>query len=121
MNAEEIRDFCLSFPGVTESFPFDDTSLVFKVMNKMFCLLSLDGDLAVSLKNSPEKVIDLQEHHSFVLPGYHFNKMHWMRVEIDFEAPANLVKCWIRESYEIVAKGLTRKMKEELNNLQKND
>lgn len=121
MNAEDIRDFCLSLPGVTESFPFDDTSLVFKVMNKMFCLLSLEGNLALSLKNSPEKVIDLQERHSFVLPGYHFNKMHWMRVEVDLGAPENLVKLWIRESYDLVTKGLPKKLKEELKNLHGND
>ncbi|MCL1821820.1 MAG: MmcQ/YjbR family DNA-binding protein [Prolixibacteraceae bacterium] len=121
MNAEEIREFCLSFPGVTESFPFDDTSLVFKVMNKMFCLMSLGGNLSVSLKNRPEKVVGLQEHYPFVLPAYHFNKIHWLRVEIDYATPSNLLRLWIRESYEIVVEGLSKKLKEELKNIQEND
>ena len=44
MNIEEIRDHCLAKPGVTEGFPFDETTLVFKVMNKMFALTGLEGD-----------------------------------------------------------------------------
>ena len=38
MNIEEIREYCLSKKGVTEGFPFDETTLVFKVMDKMFVL-----------------------------------------------------------------------------------
>jgi predicted DNA-binding protein (MmcQ/YjbR family) len=44
MNIEEIRDYCLAKPGVTEGFPFDEQTLVFKVMNKMFALSGLEGD-----------------------------------------------------------------------------
>ena len=42
MNIEEAREYCLSLKNVTECFPFDDVSLVFKVENKMFALLPLD-------------------------------------------------------------------------------
>ena len=55
MNVEEIRDFCLSLKGVTESFPFDETTLVFKVMGKIFCLMNLDGELSLNLKTGRRK------------------------------------------------------------------
>ena len=42
MNVEEFRDYCIAKKGVTESFPFDESTLVFKVMGKMFALCSLE-------------------------------------------------------------------------------
>ena len=54
MNIEELRDYCLSKKGATESFPFDKETLVFKVMNKMFALTNLNTDLKVSVKCEPE-------------------------------------------------------------------
>lgn len=37
MNIEEAREYCLSLKNVTECFPFDDVSLVFKVEGRCFC------------------------------------------------------------------------------------
>jgi predicted DNA-binding protein (MmcQ/YjbR family) len=76
MNIEEIRDYCLAKPGVTEGFPFDETTLVFKVMNKMFALTGLEGDPPfVNLKCDPELAIELREQHPEVTPAWHFNKV----------------------------------------------
>ena len=59
MNIEEIREYCLSKPGVTEGFPFNDTALVFKVVGKMFALLDLSEDSrGISLKCDPELAIE---------------------------------------------------------------
>jgi len=63
--------------GVTECFPFDETTLVSKVMGKMLCLSNLDGEPGLSLKNAPEKVMEMRENHPCVLPGCHMNKVHW--------------------------------------------
>lgn len=41
MLAEEIREYCLNKKGVTEGFPFDETTLVFKVGGKMFLLTQI--------------------------------------------------------------------------------
>ena len=76
MNVEEIRKYCISKPGVTEGFPFDDTALVFKVAGKMFALLDLSDDSrGISLKCDPELAIELREQHYEVTPAYHFNKI----------------------------------------------
>ena len=76
MNIEEIREYCISKPAVTEGFPFNDTALVFKVAGKMFALLDLSEDSrGISLKCDPELAIELREQHSEVTPAYHFNKI----------------------------------------------
>jgi predicted DNA-binding protein (MmcQ/YjbR family) len=121
MNIENIREYCLSKSGVTESFPFDETTLVFKVMGKMFCLANLDGQLGLSLKNSPEKVAEMREQFSCVLPGYHMNKIHWNLVLVDHSVPDSQLFAWIDESYESVVVGLTQKLKEELQKINRND
>ncbi len=76
MNNEEIREYCLAKPGVTESLPFNDTALVFKVMDKMFALLDLSEDsMGISLKFDPELALELREQYPEVTPAYHFNKI----------------------------------------------
>ena len=76
MNIEEIREYCISKPGVTEGFPFNDTALVFKVMGKMFALLDLSEDSrGISLKCDPELALGLREQHPEVTPAWHFNKI----------------------------------------------
>ena len=55
LDAEDIRNYCIAKKCVTEGFPFDETSLVFKVCNKMFAILSLDDSFSINLKCNPEK------------------------------------------------------------------
>lgn len=74
MNVETIRKYCLSKRGVTESFPFDDVSLVIKVMNKMFALIDLEEANHIALKCAPEKAIELREHYSGIEGAYHLIK-----------------------------------------------
>ena len=121
MNIEEIREYCLLKPGVTECFPFDETTLVFKVMGKIFCLTNLDGEMRLLLKNAPEKVIEMREQYSFVVPGFHMNKIHWNQISLEDNVPSALLQTWIDESYEQVSAGLTRKMKEELQKMKDHD
>lgn len=114
MNIEELREYCLSKKGVTERFPFDDVTLVFKVADKMFALTSLNRDLSVNLKCDPEKVIELREEFSAVLPGYHMNKKHWNTVMIDGTVSDKQICEWIDHSYELVVKSLTKAQREQL-------
>ena len=37
MNVEDINEYCLSKKGASEDFPFDEETLVFKVMGKNVC------------------------------------------------------------------------------------
>ena len=118
MNIEEIREYCLSKPGVTEGLPFNDTALVFKVMGKMFALLDLSEESrGITLKCDPELAIELREHHPEVTPAYHFNKQHWNGLDLKGNITDNQLKEWIDHSYDLVAESLPRKIQDELNNL----
>ena len=116
MNIEELRSYCLGQKGATEDFPFDEDTLVFKVMNKIFALTGLAGDLNVNLKCDPEKAIELRERYPFVRPGYHMSKVHWNTVEIHRATDDQLIKSWIDDSYNLVVKSLSRKLRTELEN-----
>lgn len=95
MNIEEIREFCLQHKGVTENFPFDEVTLVFKVGSKMFLLANLDGELSINIKGEPERIIQLKEEYEAVLPGYHMNKKHWVTIKMDGSIKEELIKSWI--------------------------
>ena len=111
MNIEELRDYCISKPAVTESFPFDESTLVFKVAGKMFLLTDLVDAFSMNIKNTPEKIIELREQYPSVLPGYHMSKIHWVTVIIDGTISDNLLKQWIDESYNLIVSGFSRKEK----------
>ncbi len=114
MNVEEIRMYCLKKKRVNESFPFDDTTLVFKVVDKMFALINLDENHSMNLKCDPEKAIILREHYDFVLPGYHMNKKHWNTIILDERISGNLLMELINDSYNLVVDKLPKKIREEL-------
>jgi len=117
MNIEEYRDYCISKRGVTEEFPFDENTLVFKVMGKMFALTSLDTFDFVNLKCDPELAIELREQYHAVTPGWHMNKKLWNSVLILGDADDQKIFEWIDNSYDLIVESLTKKLKEELNNL----
>jgi len=117
MNIEDLRIYCLNKQAVTESFPFDETTLVFKVKNKIFALLSLDDTHGISLKCDPEQAVTLREEYSSVLPGYHLNKQHWNSIKLDDGLSAKLLQELIDHSYELIVKSLPKKLKEELKNI----
>jgi predicted DNA-binding protein (MmcQ/YjbR family) len=114
MNIEKIREYCISKKGVTEEFPFDEVTLVFKVAGKMFALTNLDGDLSINLKCDPETAIELREKYPSVTPGYHMSKIHWNSISIDGSIPDKLILSWIDHSYDCVVKGLPKKLRQEL-------
>lgn len=108
MLPETVREFCLTFKGVTESFPFDEDTLVFKVMGRIFALLSLE-DQTLNLKCDPEKAIALRETYDVVTPGYHMNKKHWNTIQLTGQVAERLIREWIGDSYRIVVAGLSKK------------
>jgi predicted DNA-binding protein (MmcQ/YjbR family) len=104
MDIESLREYCLSMEDVTESFPFDDETLVFKVGGKIFVLLSLEGELSINLKCDPALAIELRERYPSVTPGYHMNKKHWNTVIVDGSVPDKEIFSWIDHSYLLVRK-----------------
>lgn len=122
MHLDEIRIYCLSKKGVSEDFPFDNETLVFKVMGKMFALLSLkrweEGMPSVNLKCDPDYALELRQTYDSVQGGYHMSKKHWNTLSLESgELPKKLVLKLIDHSYDLVIKKLPTTLKTELNNL----
>jgi len=119
MNIEQLRDYCLSKKGVTEHFPFDETTLVFKVQEKMFALTSLKGweagTQSINLKCDPDYAQELRADYESVEPGYHMSKKHWNTIQLHTaELPPSFVIELINNSYELVVKGLSKKLRDSL-------
>lgn len=106
MNAEELRDYVLQKPAVTEGFPFGEDTLVFKVKDKVFLLVGLDASpLQFNVKCDPDKAIELREEYPMaVLPGYHMNKKHWNTIIVDGTLTNRQLKEMLDHSYALVAR-----------------
>lgn len=122
MHIEQLRDFCMAKKGVTEHFPFDEVTLVFKVMDKMFALTGLDrwerGEESINLKCDPEKASLLRAEYEGIQPGFHMNKKHWNTITINkSDVSEELLRELINHSYDSVVKGLPKKAKAALNHL----
>lgn len=118
MNLENYYVYCTAKKGVTEHFPFDQDTLVFKVGGKMFALSSLksweENSPAVNLKCDPEKGAELRNQFDDIVPGWHMSKVHWNTIAINKGVDNKLVKDLIDHSYDLVFKSLTKKIREEL-------
>ena len=117
MNIEEFREYCIKKPGVTEEFPFDENTLVFKVKGKMFALTDLVGEFSLNLKCDPERAMELRERYPAIQPGYHMNKAHWNTIEMDGSLNQKLILELIDHSYQLVVDKLPGKLKLELSHL----
>ena len=115
MYVDELREYCIGFARTTESFPFDEHTLVFKVQGKMFALIPLERQPSqINLKCDPERSEELRsEYPDQIYPGYHMSKKHWNTVLTE-ELNPQLIKELIGHSYELVVQGLPRYLREEL-------
>lgn len=115
MHVDEYREYCLARKGVTESFPFDDHVLVFKVMGKMFALCNIDNYRSFNLKCDPEWAVELREEYpDLIKPGWHMSKKHWNTVSAE-DLDIKLQKKLIDHSYDLIVSSLPKKTQAELN------
>lgn len=118
MTIQDFYDYCLSKKGVTEHFPFDEDTLVFKVGGKMFALSSLSqwekNEPSVNLKCDPERALELRAEYDSINPGYHMSKVHWNTIDVNGDVPQKLLLELISHSYELVFNSLTKKAQAEI-------
>ena len=112
MDIEKIWKYCSQKNGVSESFPFNETTLVFKVGGKIFALFDVDNFQSINLKCDPEKSIELREKYSCIVPGYHMNKKHWNTVSVNEDISDVLIYELIDHSYHLVYKSLSKKVRD---------
>ena len=114
MNIEELRDYCLKKAGVTESLPFGEDTLVFKVGNKMFLLAGINNGDRFNVKCDPELAIGLRERYTEVQPGYHMNKAMWNTVYMTGALTRKQLCEMIDHSYALIFNSLPKKIQAEI-------
>lgn len=118
MNIQSFYEYCLAKKGVTEHFPFDEDTLVFKVGGKMFALSSLSqwekGEPSINLKCDPERALELRAQYDGINAGYHMSKVHWNTVAVNSDVEPKLLKELIDHSYDLVFKSLTKKLQSDI-------
>lgn len=122
MFIDELQAYCQAKKEVTASFPFDNETLVFKVMNRMFCLTSLknweENKPTVNVKCDPETALELRvQYDGIVTGGYHMNKKHWNTILINGAMPDPEIFQWIDHSYDLIVAKLPRKDRDQIKNL----
>lgn len=109
MDIETLRDYCLSLPLATEDFPFDDTTLVFRVLGKIFAMIDLDHTEWFVVKCNPDYALDLRDRHDEIKAAWHMNKKHWNQINLFGNLPDTLIHTLITHSYSEVVKKMTLK------------
>ncbi len=117
---DEVSDFCLKMQGVSFDFPFGEDTMVFRVMDKIFLLTSLqDVPLSFNAKADPEQAMEWREQYDAIIPGFHMNKKYWNTVTLDGSLSNPFVQEIIQHSYDCVVKGLSKKLQVELEEMKK--
>ena len=115
MSIESLNQYLLSKNSTTTGYPFDKNTIVFKVINKMFALVSEnETPVRINLKCDPEETQILRGLHKSIIPGYHMNKEHWNTLILDGSLPDELIFKMIDDSYDLVIKGLKKSEQEKL-------
>ena len=112
MNVESVRDYCLSLPLATEDFPFDETTLAFRVLGKIFAMIDLDNTEWFVLKCDPDYAVELRDKYPEIKGAWHMNKKHWNQISLSGELQDGLVQKLIRHSYAEVVKKMPNKLKQ---------
>ena len=115
MNIEQVREYTLSLPGVTEDQPFGDDNITFRLEGKIFMCLWLgndkqnikDSEPRLALKLAPDRNEELRTRFSAVTPAWHWNKKHWNDVYYEQLEDSSVME-WIKESYYLVASKLPK-------------
>ena len=112
MNVESVRDYCLSLPLATEDFPFDETTLAFRVLGKIFAMIDLDNTEWLELKCDPDYAVELRDKYPEIKGAWHMNKKHWNQISLSGELQDGLIQRLIRHSYAEVVKKMPNKLKQ---------
>lgn len=99
----------MALPAVAETQPFGEGALVYKVVGKMFAMLTeLRGVPIVNVKCAPPHGAALVRDHAEITPGWHMNKQHWITLAPGDGIDETLVEDLVANAYELVVAGLPR-------------
>ena len=115
MDIEQLHDYCLSLPHSSESMPFGDEHIVYKVVDRIFAIMAPDGgEPRLSLKCDPDRAEDLRAAYPAIIPGFHLNKKYRNTLLLDQHLPPKLLSSLIRHSWNEASAKLTKRVRTEL-------
>jgi predicted DNA-binding protein (MmcQ/YjbR family) len=113
MDIEALRKYCLSLPHATEDIQWGN-NLLFRIREKVFVIVALDQTpLCVSFKCTPEEFAELVEREG-IIPAPYMARNHWVLIESPDILPRAELKRLVRNSYDMVAAKLPKKVRAEL-------
>ena len=110
MNIESVREYCLSLPQTTEDFPFDESTLAFRIEGKIFAMVDLEKTEWFVLKCNPERALELRDRYMDISPAWHMNKKYWNQLNLYGELPDKLIRTLICHSYNEVVKKIPKRV-----------
>lgn len=90
------------------SVPF---AIIYKIMGKMFAILSVRPIENVILKCDPYLATMLREQYEGVGHRSHLDRRYWISVNLDADVPTKEVKRLVSQSYDLVCANLTTKQR----------
>lgn len=108
MNTEEFRDLCLSLPFVTEDTPFDETTVVYRLRDKIFACIPTECPNKIVLKCDPALALELRARYDAVQPAWHWNKKYWNDITLNGSLSDKLLFDLTCHAYDEVNKKLSR-------------
>ena len=109
MTWDELSEFCLSLPGTTSDYPFDEVTAVFRVGGKIFALCAHVSPCKANLKCEPGLARDLRQSYPDIVPGWHMNKEHWNTVNLEGALETPFLESLIQHSYDRVKEKLPKR------------
>lgn len=110
MNIESLREYCLSLPQTTEDFPFDESTLAFRIEGKIFAMVDLEKTEWFVLKCNPERALELRDRYMDISPAWHMNKKYWNQLNLYGALPDKLIRTLICHSYNEVVKKIPKRV-----------
>ena len=112
MNIEELREYCIHLPAVTEDIKWEN-NLVFSVGGKMFCLADLNPPFQVAFK-VPEDEFQTITSTPDIIQAPYFARMKWVKVLDESRLGAAEWQHYLLQSYNLVVAKLPKKQRENL-------
>lgn len=117
MKYEWLDKYCLSQKGAVKDFKAEWEATRYMIGEKMFGMKCEDkeGNPIITLKLEPSFGDFLRQQYEDIKPGYYMNKLHWNSLYLEGTVPDEVLKEMIDQSYQLIFKGLSKKLQKEIN------
>ncbi|MDE7024960.1 MAG: MmcQ/YjbR family DNA-binding protein [Paramuribaculum sp.] len=113
MNIEDVREFCLGLPMVSEDMAFGDEYLLMRVCGKIFACIGLVRADYFVVKCDADYALDLRDRYEEIEPAWHWNKRYWNQIKLSGTLNDDVLKSLICHSYNEVVRKLPKRVRTE--------